>query len=75
MKGGGHLPVQVGEGSHARGKGGYLVVVEIQPVGENEEDVSSIKSLHLQLQLGHPRQPRGYRSDLVEAEHQPIGVK
>lgn len=70
-----HLPSQVGEGSHTRGEKGDVVVVQIQPIGENEKDVSSIKSLHLQLQLGHPCKPRGYRSDLVVAKTQPIGVK
>lgn len=35
------------------------VVIEKQPVGANEKDVSSIKRLHLHPQLGHPRQPRG----------------
>ena len=71
----GHLLSQVGEGGHARGEGGDLVVVEIQPVGGNEEDVSSIKRLHLRRQLGHPREPRGYSCDLVVVETQPIGVK
>lgn len=70
-----HLLCQVGEGGHARGKGGYLVVPERQPVDGNEEDVSSIKSLYLHLQLGHARQPRGYRGDLIEVEIQSIDAK